>query len=253
MANYNIPMIAPEGSSRLNSGRSLPPQLYGVGGALKSGVPAIKPYSPPPIPGPTQSYSAAPSPAPAPAPVPYGGDMFGGGGGGVAPSPSPAPQMSETDFLSGDKSYQAQLAALMAALSNYQADTTAQQSKYDTQYGTAMQNLGYGIPDNLATTDVNEADPNAWNFSDLNSAAGRAQNNQMNDFASRGMLQSSLFGTASQNLLRSLNDQRGSIDTAKTNFTSDLQRQLGDYKTQNNLSQQQAQADALARRTATYF
>lgn len=237
MANY----------TNIMADRSTPStRSFGPGGALRGT--ALPAYSPPAASAPAPSYSPAPSPAPAPSPyVGYGG---GGGGGGAAPAPAP---QTDANYLQGDAPYQAQLAALMAALSNYQADTTAQQTKYDTQYGSAMQSLGYGIPDNLATPNVNEANPNAWNFQDLNSAAGRAQNNQMNDFASRGMLQSSLFGTASENLLRSLNDQRNSIDTAKSSFTGDLQRQLTDYQTQNKLSQQQAQADALARRTATYF
>lgn len=160
-----------------------------------------------------------------------------GGGGGVAPMAAPAP-VSEEDYLAGDSAYQAQIAALARALQDFQADDTAKRTQYNTDFGTTLKNLGY-----------NEG-TKAWATGDTNTAAGRSYQNQLNDFAGRGLLQSSLYGTAVDNLMRSLNDQLSGINTAKTNFLSDQDRALSQYKNQNTLDSQQARAEALARRAA---
>jgi hypothetical protein len=169
---------------------------------------------------------------------------------------APAPAISQDDFIASDASYQAQLAALTKALADYQADNTAQQTKYNTDYGTSLKNLGWspaaeGAVDNPLTPNIDES-KGAWNLTDTNTASGRAYNNQQNDFASRGLLQSSLYGEANNNLMRSLSDQLSGLDTAKQNFTDDLVRQLTTYKDQNVAQQQQAKADALARYSAQY-
>lgn len=183
---------------------------------------------------------------------PPGGGSPGYGpysGGGVGPDLS---GMSDEDWLSGDSAYQAQLAALLKALSDSQADFTGQRTRYDTDYNDALRSLGWAneVADDPNTVDVNESRPGAWNFQDLNTASGRAFTNQQNDFASRGLLQSSLYGTALDNLQRSLNDQLGSINTGRTNFMDELTRQETAAKNENTLGQQQARAEALARRAA---
>ena len=185
--------------------------------------------------------------APAPAPVQSfggGGGSFDAGGGGALDAMSAAPAMSDDDYLAGDSSYQAQLAALLKAVSDYDADATSQKTKYEVDYGDSLKNLGW-TQDNPNTKDVNEG---AWNFKDMNTAAGRAFQNQENDFAGRGLLQSSLYGTANDNLTRSLNDQLGGINTGRQNFLDDLSRGQAAYKNENTLGQQQARAEALQRR-----
>lgn len=160
--------------------------------------------------------------------------------------------MSDEDWLSGDSAYQAQLAALLKALADSEADFTSQRTRYDTDYNDALRSLGWTseVADDPNTVDVNESRPGAWNFQDLNTASGRAFTNQQNDFASRGLLQSSLYGTALDNLQRSLNDQLGSINTGRTNFLDDLTKQQTAAKNENTLGQQQARAEALARRAS---
>lgn len=206
----------------------------------KSAVNVASVEAPTKIPGPTQiDRTGTQSPT---SPI----SSFDGGAFDSGAASAPAPQLSDQDFLAGDSNYQAQLAALLKALSDQQADSTAQQSKYNVDYGSALQNLGWS-PDDPATADVNEG---AWNFGDQNTAAGRAFQNQQNDFAGRGLLQSSLYGTANDNLTRSLNDQLGGINTAKQNFFDDLTRQGSAFAGENTLAQQQAKAEALARRAA---
>lgn len=161
--------------------------------------------------------------------------------GAIAGAAAPAaPGVSEASFLVSDPGYKAQLAALTKALSDYQASNNTQLSQYNTDYGKSLKSLGW--------------DPTAkdWNTQDQNTSSGRAVQNLNNDFASRGLLQSSLFGEADNNLMRSLNDQLSSIDTAKQNYSTNLAQQLAAYKNQNLASQQQAKADALARYAAQY-
>jgi hypothetical protein len=153
--------------------------------------------------------------------------------------------MTDEQYLSGDSQYQLQLAALQKALGDEQADTGAQQSKYNTDYSGAVKQLGWMQDD--PTTPQNEG---AWNFQDTNTSAGRAFQNQQNDFAGRGLLQSSAYGTANDNLTRSLNDQLTSTNSAKDSFLADLARQQGTFASDNGNQVQQAKIEALARRAS---
>lgn len=184
------------------------------------------------------------------APAPAAQSFAAAAPAGIA-APSAAP--SEEDYLAGDSAYQAQLAALTKALSDYQADQTNQNSQYDTQYNQGLASLGYQAPgagpDGVSGTGD---DPGPWNFQDLNTSAGRSYDNQLNDFASRGELQSSGYGQALDNLTRSLNTQKGSMDTSRQGFEDNLASQLSSQQNQNTLSLQQAKADSIARRAAQY-
>lgn len=202
-----------------------------------------------------------PKAPPAPAvPQPPTGNPFGrydlgyspgapiGGGG------APAPVVSDADWIKngGDSAYSAQLAALNAALQQQLADLTHQQSDYETSYGDSLKALGWqqAVVDNPDTPDVNESVPGQWLVDDLNTAAGRAVNNQRNDFASRGLLQSSLFAQANDDLMRSLNDQLSGVNKGRQSFLDDITRQQASAKTANQTAIQQAQAEALLRRAA---
>lgn len=188
-----------------------------------------------------------PAPKPSPTPIPRGGGgggSYGGGGGytspapAVAPAPAPKPP-SEEDFLASDAAYQAQMAALKKALENYLADTAAQKTKYNTSYDTSVKNLGW-------------LGDEGWNREDQNTSSGRAYQSLNNDFAGRGLLQSSAYGEAVDDLFRSLNDQYSAMNKDRTNFMDDLARQTSQFKNENTLSQQQARAESLARRAAKY-
>ena len=186
----------------------------------------------------TRNTSAARTVAPAPT------QDFGGGMNAMsAPAPAPAPVMTDAEYLQGDSQYQLQLQALARALGDQGADNTAQQTRYNTDYSGAIKNLGYTQDD--PTTPQDEG---AWNFQDQNTASGRAFQNQQNDFAGRGMLQSTAYGTANDNLPRSLNDQLTATNTAKDSFLADLARQQGVFTADNTNQMQQAKIEALTRR-----
>lgn len=194
---------------------------------------------------------------PPPPPIPtYGdGNNYSDGGGysdpgagmGQAMVPQAPPQTDEQWLATSAPEYQLQLAALLRASQDYEADATAQTTRYGVDYNDALKSLGY-TQDNAATANVNEG---AWNYGDLNTSAGRSFNNQQNDFAGRGMLQSSLYGTANDNLTRSLNDQLSGVNSAKKTFTDDLARGKAAFKEENRQGQQQARFEALARRAAS--
>lgn len=194
------------------------------------------------------------TPAPAPStPRPYqkepsysaGPYINSGGGGqysayGAMQEPPVVAPPSEEDYLAGDSAYQTQFAALKAALERYKADQQLERSKYETDYGTSLRDLGY------------DEGNKAWNWTDQLTAAGRAYQSQLNDFASRGMLQSQGYADANSDLQRLMNDQYGQMSTNKNNFMTGLERALANYQGENTSSQQAARAEAIARRAAQY-
>ena len=160
-----------------------------------------------------------------------------------APAPAPAPAVvvpSEEDYLAGDSAYQTQFASLKAALERYKADQQLETSKYNTDYTTSLRDLGY------------DEGTKQWNWTDQLTAAGRAYQSQLNDFASRGMLQSQGYADANSDLQRLMTDQYGQMATNKTNFMTGMERALSNYKGENTSSQQAARAEAIARRAAQY-
>lgn len=195
--------------------------------------------------------AAAPAPVRHVAASPYvssGGSYGGSSGGGataIAAPQSATVAADPTSYLAGDSQYQLQLASLMKALNDEGADVSNQTTQYNNDYNTATKNLGWEAPD-----PTNAADQGQWNFGDTNTAAGRAFQNQQNDYAGRGLLQSSAYGTANDNLTRSLNDQLASTNTAKTNFLNNLATTQTGFKSDNANQVQQAKIDALARMAA---
>lgn len=183
----------------------------------------------------------------------YGPGTGGGGGGGGIGAPAPAPVASDTDWLSagGDAAYQAQMAALNAALEQQLADLNKQQSDYETDYGSSLKSLGWqqGAPADDPLTPMDESQ-GQWNTGDLTTAIGRGTRNLDNDYASRGLLQSSLYGGAKDDFMRQMNDQLSGVNKGRQSFLDDVLRQQTSAKSQQNTAQKQAQADALLRRSA---
>ncbi|QRI45089.1 hypothetical protein QEH45_gp35 [Microbacterium phage Shocker] len=188
------------------------------------------------------------SPAPQPRQQPqqqqsWGGPIDLGGGGPISSFSAPAPVVaapSEDDYLSGDSGYQTQMSALQGALQRYLADSTFQRNNYSTDYGRSLRELGY------------DEGTKAWNWNDQLTAAGKGYQSQLDDFGSRGMLQSSGYANAFQDLQRLLGQQYDAMSSAKNTFMTDLDNQTANYKAENTASQQAARAEALARRAAQY-
>lgn len=207
-----------------NSGKGLPPK--------RSAPPANKTVTP----GRTYTSSS-----------PYsggggsgGGGTSGGGGGHSHGSSGAAKKPTKKSYLKTDSIYQTQRAALTAAMQRYLADASYQRTNYDTDYAKANRELGY------------DPKTKAWNLSDLMTASGRSYQGQLDDFAARGMLQSTGYAQEANNLLRTLQQQQSSMADARARFGTDLDRDVANYKAENTASLQAARAEAIARMAAKY-
>jgi len=219
---------------------------------------------------PTSPKKAAPAAPVYHAPAYTPPSSSGGGGGNsssvgsftttrVVPAAAPAaavpaapviPKVDPNAYKS-DASYIAQLAALNAARQNYETDDTNKISQYNTQYADALKNLGWsgaakGAVDDPTTAGIDES-KGSWNLNDLNTASGRGYTNQKNDYAARGLLQSSLYSQAIDNLMRSLNDQNTSLTNSKTSYLGGLSTDKAQFEAQNTYQQEQAKQDAMQR------
>jgi len=159
-----------------------------------------------------------------------GGSSSGGGGGGTGFSSggqlgaSIAPPMDSATFLAGDPTYQSQLAALSKALNDYRAQMQDSQNQYNVSY--------------------------AGNTRDLGQQRGIGQVDLGNDYASRGLYESGLQAKAMGDLLDMFARRQSDLDTSKANFMSNTARDYGNFQSENNLSEQKAKQDALARAAA---
>lgn len=209
-------------------------------------------------------------------------DTSGGGGlgGGFIPSTAPVdmgpvdafgnPIKTDEEYLKGDTVFQAQKNALQAALDAYLADTEAQKQTYSTNYGESLRKLGFtgdqGALDKAKwdPTENNgqgrwedpEGNPFAgkinWNQTDTNTASGRGFENALNDFASRGTLQSSAYQRAYNNLQRQLNEQLASTASSKQTAMGEFDRAQAAKKSEKTTSEATASQEALARIKAAY-
>lgn len=177
----------------------------------------------------------------------------GGGGGGIFPfggggnydsnlggGMMPQVEISEEDYLAGDGGFQAQSSALQSALERFLADSKFQRDTYDTDYKSSIRDLGY------------DEGAKAWNWNDPLTASGRGYQSQLDDFGARGMLQSSGYANAFQDLQRMLGQQYDSMLTNRNTFGTDMDNQVANYEAENKAAQQAARAEALQRRAAGF-
>lgn len=193
------------------------------------------------VPGPpTMSPSAV---SPSAASSGGGGGSFGGGGGyGVAAAAAP-PRLSDDEWLKQDSQYKSAVAALEQKLRDFKVENTSMREKGTQDYDNSLLRLGWVKP-------TEEGGTGSWNQEDRSTAYGNAYQGQMGDFASRGLLQSTLYDQARNDMLGSFNRQRTDMDTAQTNFLEELARALSTQKSDTQLGKDQARVQALARRAA---
>jgi hypothetical protein len=153
---------------------------------------------------------------------------------------------SEEDYFASDQMLTAALGALDRALKDYESQYTTDVGNYDRDYNEGLRNLGW------RDQDPGEPQTMGWDWNDILSSSGRAYQNQTNDFANRGMLQSQGYLDAQRLLERSLNDQRGAMETGRTDFMGDMGRRKAEFTNQDTLARQQARAESAARRAAEY-
>lgn len=175
-----------------------------------------------------------------------GGDFGGGGGGSLGGGMMPALAPTEGEYQAQDAILAAALGALDRAMSDYNAQYDADLQTYDRDYNKGLGNLGF------RDLDPGDAVNMGWDWNDVLTSSGAAYQNQLNDFANRGALQSSGYADALAALTRSLNDQKGAMDTGRSDFLSDKARGKNEFVNQDTLARQQARAESTARRGAQY-
>lgn len=145
----------------------------------------------------------------------------------VQPAAPPKPVVPDTgSYLKSDSTYQKQLAAYAKSLADFQADQGLARTDYDTGYQGTYRDIGL--------------------------AKGDAQENLKNDFASRGMLQSSLYNEGLGELNTQYQNQYNDLGKQRTSFLDQLGQELVKYKNEQGTQTQNAQAEALRRRQEKY-
>lgn len=145
----------------------------------------------------------------------------------IRPASPPKPVMPDTNtFLKGDSTYQRQLAAYAKSLADFQADQGLATTDYTTGYNSTRRDIGL--------------------------AKDQAAGDLKNDYASRGLLQSSLYNTDLGELNQQYQNQYTDLDKQKTSFMSQLAQELQKYNSEQGTQKQNAQQEALRRRAEKY-
>lgn len=149
-------------------------------------------------------------------------DSYGGSKPPVASTPAPPKTPTLEDWLAGDSTYNQQMASYNRSKADYEAQAGQQQQVSQRDYETANRALNQqGVVD---------------------------RDQQLNDYAGRGIVNSGVYGTALadynqgfntkvQNLNQGLQDTLNNQNNAKTNYLRQLQ-----------LEQDTARQDAIRRR-----
>lgn len=205
-------------------------------------------------------YVAAPAQQPAQAPtqrqaIPSSGGGIGttyGGGSlsatGTGTIAEASPQKSYQEYAADpslamqDSGYQTAAAASDAEYQNMIDQLSRQNANYLTDFKGGFKNLGL----NWQGDDYQNA---AWNPEDKLGAYGQAYGNLQNDYAGRGMLDSTFYGNAQ-------NDMTGRFNQQKADLLSGLQSQNTEFagqKTAAASSQAAAKNQAMAEAYARYL
>lgn len=142
-----------------------------------------------------------------------------------APPPPPKPPTNAA-WLGSDTTYQRQSAAYKKALADYQAEQGLSRTDYETGYQNQRRDIGLSKADALQ---------------DL-----------QNDYASRGLLRSSLYNTDMGQLNQQFQNQYTDLDKQRTGFLDQLMQQLTGFKNEQSTQQQNAMAEALRRKAERY-
>lgn len=167
-----------------------------------------------------------------------------------------APQFNS--WLGQDATYTSQLGALQKALSDYNASENSQESQYDQNTSQSLKDLGFTLGSGQTTADLAKAQNGnvgslgSWDLNNQDTASGRGYQNQLNDFASRGMLQSTGYAQKLSDFMNSLGEQASNLGLSQQNYDNGIKQAEQSYQTNNSAQQNQAAADALARYAAQF-
>lgn len=149
----------------------------------------------------------------------------GGGGGGASVSHTPiVPSLAA--YLGTDSAYQGAVSGGKRTLADYIADIGRRRGEATTQFNTTKSSM------------------------ERDRATQLDQLRQ--EFASRGLINSGLFGQKEGEFQKQYQDQFNALGQQQTGLLSDLMSQQHNYQREYELALQQAKQEALARRAAKY-
>lgn len=162
------------------------------------------------------------------------GSSGGGGGGGSSSgrsfgssTASAVPHVpSLAQFLGGDSTYQSSLSGSKRTLADFLSDLNRRRGEATTQYNQTTASMGRDRDQQLE---------------DLK-----------NEFASRGLIQSGLYGQEQGKFQQQFTDQQNALSQQQTGLLADLMSQQTNYQREQDLALQAAKQDALQRRAAQY-
>ena len=145
----------------------------------------------------------------------------------ITPPAPPKPVIPDINkYLGGDSTYQRQLAAYARSLADFQAEQGLARTDYNTNYQNTYRDIG------LSKTDA---------LGDLE-----------NDFASRGMLKSSLYNEGLGDLNEQYQNQYGDLSKQRLSFLDQLGQDYRKYGSEQTVGKQNARAEAIRRRAEKY-
>jgi hypothetical protein len=156
------------------------------------------------------------------------------GGGNSAPRPpvgntpsgtiaaSVPPPVSEQDYLAHDTAFQSQNNAYTKALQDYAAQMAAEQGKYNGEFEAQNKQLGLDRTNNVT--------------------------NLRDDYASRGLINSGVFGDALGDLNTKFDTSAADLARAKQAYMDDLSTGQNNFKTTQAALLEKARQEALQRR-----
>ncbi len=155
-----------------------------------------------------------------------GGRSSGGGGGSTYKPPKPKPVPSINSYLGTDSIYQDVLRGGKKTLSDFLADLGRRRNEAGTQFNTTVAGMNRDRDTQLQAL--------------------------RDEFASRGLIQSGLFGEEQGRFQQQFTDQLNTLNQQQTGLLADLLTQETNFKREQQLAQEAARQEALARRAAKY-
>ena len=185
----------------------------------------------------------------------YGGGgasspSYGGGGvstlsnGIVAEPMSEPPKPSLEDWRASDATFGAANKTIDTDLSSLLQQLADENARYQQDYSMGLRNLGWDAQAG--------GGKGGWNPDDLLGAFGQSRNNLFNDFSGRGLMDSSFFGQAQEDMTRNFERQRNDMNTDRDRVQGEYGKAQGRANADANNARQQALADAAARYSAMY-
>lgn len=156
---------------------------------------------------------------------------------------------SKKEWRASDSAFVAEQASIEAELQNILNQIANQRTKINADYGETYRNLGLRQVEGSKKDDWSNA---VWDRDNLLGAYGQSMNNQVNDFAARGLLDSGLYTQELGTLTRGFDQQRGDLARGQGSAIEDLDLQRSTAQTQRETALNRARAESAARRAAAY-